>query len=69
MKPEELALSLIAEGCSRGEIYAATGLSRRAVLALRRQPAVDAAAQECEQISAAFRAWPALAAPTQVVSL
>ncbi|MGY4892352.1 UNVERIFIED_CONTAM: hypothetical protein EX528_18920 [Xanthomonas axonopodis] len=69
MNPEELAMSLLTEGCCPAEIAAATGMSRRAVVRLKRQPTADAAAQLEEQISAAFRGWQAPASRSQVVSL
>lgn len=69
MKPEELAMSLFAEGCCPAEIAAATGMSKRAVVRLKHQPAADAAAKQHEQISAAFRGWQAPASRSQVVSL
>ncbi|MBB2805897.1 hypothetical protein XarbCFBP7604_09855 [Xanthomonas arboricola] len=69
MKAEELAIRLFAEGCNAAEISAATGMSKRAVVRLKRQPATDAVAQQQEQISAAFRGWQAPASHDQVVSL
>lgn len=69
MKPEELVMSLFAEGCSAAEVAAATGMSKRAVVRLKRQPATDAVAHQQEQISAAFRGWQAPASHDQVVSL
>ncbi|AOY63414.1 hypothetical protein ABFO19_09230 [Xanthomonas citri pv. glycines] len=69
MKVEDQALLLAAEGCSRAEIVAATGITRNRAKKLKQQSAADAADQLQKQIASAFRAWPAAVSPERVISL
>ncbi|KIJ00461.1 hypothetical protein ST27_10195 [Xanthomonas phaseoli pv. phaseoli] len=69
MKVEDQALRLAAEGCSRAEIVAATGITRNRAKKLKQQSAADAADQLQKQIASAFRGWQAPVPRERVVSL